>query len=54
MWCDFNLEDYTGGSRVKNLHVKLRGANTFLSIIIVVINREFKRTLYISQVEKSK
>jgi len=38
-WCNSNLEDYTGGSRGKNLHVKLRGVNTFLTIIIVVINR---------------
>jgi len=34
-----SFEDYTGGARVKNLQVKIRGVNKFLTTIIVLINR---------------
>lgn len=42
--CNLSLEDYAGGARVKILHVKIRGAIKFLSIIIVVLNWGVKRT----------
>ena len=37
--CNLNLEDYPGGARVKNLHVKMRGVINFLPMIIVEIKR---------------
>jgi len=48
-----SLEDYTGGARVKNLHVKIRGVNKLLYVIILQIYRAFKKTWYISHSEKS-
>jgi len=48
-----SLEGYTGGARVKNLHVKIRGVNKLLHVIIININRAFKKTRYISHAEKS-
>jgi hypothetical protein len=42
--CNLSLEDYAGGARVKILQVKIRGGIKFLSIIIEVLNWEFKKT----------
>ena len=51
---NLSLEDYTGGSRVKNIQVKICGLNKFLAIISVEIDRKVKRDWHILKVEKSK
>ena len=50
--CNSSREDNSGGARVKNLRVKIRGANKILYMIIMKINTAFKKTWYISHVEK--
>ncbi len=50
---DFSFKDYSGGARVKNLQVEIRGVNKLLYIIIIKINGAPKKTWYASHVEKS-
>jgi hypothetical protein len=50
---DFSFEDYSGGARVKNLQVEIRGVNKFIYIIIINVNWAVKKAWQVSHIEKS-